>query len=347
MQTLEASRPLLRAQFVENGLPLELVYRAQPTMGEGVLVLLPDITDEAVAPVTGLQLPTAGAPTPLPSSALQEALDTLQQVDLVLVDDATCQSQVGSGSPLDFDITGNMICAGSPAPEQVKDSCQGDSGGPLITQENGPVQVGVVSFGLGCAQANRPGAYTRVGRYVDWIAEQTGGAAGTSVSTLTRSSASSERMAPLPQIVGGTPADISQHPWLASLQIVFQDGSTGHNCGGSVIAPQWILTAAHCVVFPDDQGEFVVSPQQYQAVVGATNIADGSGVRLNVARIIPHPSYHRGPLGRGSEDGDIALMQLATPTVQTPVALSPADDSLLVAGGRAVAVAGWGSVLER
>ncbi|XP_044526964.1 kallikrein-13 [Gracilinanus agilis] len=84
---------------------------------------------------------------------------TLQCAEIQLRSDEEChQSYPGK-------ITPNMLCAGSP--EGGKDSCEGDSGGPLVC--NGILQ-GVISWGdFPCGQPNRPGVYTRVSRYVDWI----------------------------------------------------------------------------------------------------------------------------------------------------------------------------------
>lgn len=54
-----------------------------------------------------------------------------------------------------------------------KDSCQGDSGGPLtiVTKMGRTFQVGLISFGFGCARGMKPSLYTRVSSYVPWIEE--------------------------------------------------------------------------------------------------------------------------------------------------------------------------------
>jgi len=101
------------------------------------------------------------------STTGEEFPEILQQVEVPLFDHESCKTAYAAVGQT---VTANMICAGLAA--GGKDSCQGDSGGPLVIESAGSwVQVGVVSFGEGCAQANFPGVYTRVGNYVDWIAQ--------------------------------------------------------------------------------------------------------------------------------------------------------------------------------
>ncbi|KAK1147726.1 transmembrane protease serine 4-like [Acipenser oxyrinchus oxyrinchus] len=87
----------------------------------------------------------------------------LQQAELAYLDRAICNRPISYAGL----ITPRMLCAGSL--EGKVDSCQGDSGGPLVLLRERWQLVGVVSWGTGCARPNRPGIYTNLGVFLDWI----------------------------------------------------------------------------------------------------------------------------------------------------------------------------------
>ncbi|XP_022095590.1 uncharacterized protein LOC110981891 isoform X2 [Acanthaster planci] len=91
--------------------------------------------------------------------------EDLLEVSVPIVDQE-CKSAYNAHNII---ITDNMVCAGKS--DGGKDSCQGDSGGPMVAKTNDKwFQVGVVSFGIGCALAEYPGVYARMTAFQDWIA---------------------------------------------------------------------------------------------------------------------------------------------------------------------------------
>uniref|UniRef100_A0A8D2LZW5 Peptidase S1 domain-containing protein n=1 Tax=Varanus komodoensis TaxID=61221 RepID=A0A8D2LZW5_VARKO len=97
--------------------------------------------------------------------------NVLKKLEVPIISTNTCNAlyRQNSGHPKDRrDIKKDMICAGFAAGRG--DACQGDSGGPLACQVKDTwLLAGVVSWGDGCAQKNRPGVYARVTSYQTWI----------------------------------------------------------------------------------------------------------------------------------------------------------------------------------
>jgi len=171
------------------------------------------------------------------------------------------------------------------------------------------------------------------------------------------------------KIVGGDKASIRDWPWIASLRYVDeQSGVSGHVCGGAVAAPEWIITAAHCLVelqhgstlrggYPDDMGEgrdgnlqvvlgvdelHQIKPENIYAVssvkvhedfLEAFDKALVSGMKPGVA--VDHATITSG--------ADIAIIKLARPWngAIAPLSLSSETDPQ-TPPGTDVRVAGFG-----
>jgi len=85
------------------------------------------------------------------------------RVDLQLMPNPVCQQRPGYGPQK---IKEAVFCASNP----VQSTCRGDSGGPVVLTNGSPTLVGIVSWGKRkCAGDGRPGVYTRIDRYAQWI----------------------------------------------------------------------------------------------------------------------------------------------------------------------------------
>ncbi|MFS8145790.1 trypsin-like serine protease [Rhizobium sp. BR 249] len=125
----------------------------------------------------------------------------LQEVELPIVSREDCRAAYRESSMRMNPIDERNVCAGYA--EGGRDACQGDSGGPLVAQrlDKKWIQLGVVSWGAGCAEAEHYGVYTRVAAFRGWIAAKTDGdvpdadgpAAGDQVASTTTAGAATKQ----------------------------------------------------------------------------------------------------------------------------------------------------------
>ncbi|XP_069044051.1 transmembrane protease serine 9-like isoform X1 [Lepisosteus oculatus] len=281
---------------------------------------------------------------------------TLQEVQLPIIGNRQC----GCLNDVIFganSVTGNMICAG--VLQGGKDSCQGDSGGPLVCKQGSAwVQAGIVSFGYGCARPDLPGVYTRVSQYQDWINGQVGsGATGfvtfTSSGTDADSSFTCGATAAVPtapptttttaspktagptqvcgrprlntRLLGGQSAADGFWPWMASVQ---RNGN--HVCGGTLIASDWVMTAAQCL--PSS-----VNTSEWRVFLGRQNQTSSNTLEKSTGVLNVFTSSLSGT--------NIALLRLDTNVSFTDYILSVclAGAGITFTPGTQCWVTGWGN----
>ncbi|WP_421725098.1 S1 family peptidase [Bauldia sp.] len=133
-------------------------------------------------------------------------------------------------------------------------------------------------------------------------------------------------------VVGGSPAAEGAWPWQVRL-LDTRDPNSGF-CGGSLIDPQWVLTAAHCLVVGDGIVERVV--------VGHGSIYQSKLKMVDGAMIIVHPDYLT------DNHADLALIKLAEPiTGAATIGIAdPTAESALISPGTKLTVTGWGALWD-
>jgi secreted trypsin-like serine protease len=141
--------------------------------------------------------------------------------------------------------------------------------------------------------------------------------------------------APSQAIVGGHDAQPGEHPAIA--EITF---GKSFLCTGTLIAPQWVLTAGHCGSIT---GAAVASPAAWPAVlidVRIGGVKPGGGTLVPADRVVVEPGY------LATSGYDVSLIHLSQSAPGAPVRVAGDAEGALWSAGTSETIVGWGATSE-
>ncbi|MGW4771019.1 S1 family peptidase [Nocardia sp. NPDC004278] len=146
---------------------------------------------------------------------------------------------------------------------------------------------------------------------------------------------------PATAIVGGDTTEASAYPWLAAVgSPLFFPRPSGQFCGGALIAPDRVVTAAHCVELAR------LLPQAITVTLGRTDLRSHDGVIVGVKEIRIHPDFRESDFdGETAHHSDLAILVLDEPRPGPFLEIAaPQHDPR--ANGDTGTIVGWGATSE-
>lgn len=138
-------------------------------------------------------------------------------------------------------------------------------------------------------------------------------------------------------VIGGALAEPGAFPWMAF--VLDDKGEEAIACSGTVVAPNLVLTAAHCAV--NLETRVTNEAAGYRVVTGSVNWASPTERQLSrVSQVLVYPRFNAGRNSNGF--GDAALLVLSTPTTAPAIQLATSAEAKRVHTGTRALIAGWG-----
>nr|WP_225448351.1 serine protease [Streptacidiphilus sp. P02-A3a] len=145
---------------------------------------------------------------------------------------------------------------------------------------------------------------------------------------------------PAHAIVGGGSVTTGQYPWMVALssRSVYGDSRSGQFCGGTLVTPTKVVTAAHCLY--DESTMQPADRPDLRVIVGRTDLTSDDGAEVAVSQVWVDPDY-----SMRSNMWDVAVLTLAAPQPGRAVLpLVPQGQSAPYRAGTTATVFGWGDL---